>query len=58
MTKILILLAIAAGLVFWWRRRQFRPPLPPVDENYVCPHCDEKDCTCHQDPDKETRNQP
>ncbi len=50
------IIAIAA-LIFWWRRRN-RPVIHPVDDTYVCPVCDETDCICRKQPDKETRSRP
>lgn len=58
MIKLLILIGAAVALFLWWRRRQSHPGLPSVDEEYICPACNETDCTCEKKPDDETRSQP
>jgi hypothetical protein len=58
MIELLLLIGAGAVVFWWWHRRQAHPSLPPVDEEYVCPACNETDCTCEKKSDEETRIRP
>ncbi len=54
MIKILILFVLLGALVYLRRRRRAHFSAPPVQDAYVCPLCDESDCICQKNPDKES----
>ena len=57
MIKILILFVLLGALVYLRRRRRAHFSAPPVQDAYICPFCDETDCTCRKDLDKESRSE-
>ncbi len=59
MTVIILVLLGVMGVAFYlWRRRRAPSAAPAAQDAYVCSACDETDCLCHKEPDKESRSQP
>lgn len=45
---ILILLFVAVFVFLGWRILTTRQPAEPPMDQFVCPHCNESHCDCHQ----------